>query len=304
MLYDTTLLQTFAAVCDAGSFTKAAHAINLTQSAVSLHIKRLEDQVGTRLIMRSVRGVVLTEQGEMLLSYARRILALHKEVEVRLNGHDDGLIRIGVIDFFDIGSLSTLLAKFSASHPTIRQQIELGIGPDLLTLLDQGNIDIAIVSNEIGEGDGIALWRERRVWVAPPAMRLDPEKPVPLALYPPFCRWRKVALERLDRAGRPWTLVAQSTGTAGIMAALDAGLAITIFAEHRIPKTFKSLGIEDDLPALPDVEFVLRRGRTQSEAADDLADMIVDFFQMSAALRPGKTSKKDYSGSARSGLEA
>ncbi len=304
MLYDTILLQTFAAVCDSGSFTKAAHSVGLTQSAVSLHIKRLEEQVGAQLVMRSARGIVLTEQGEVLLSYARRILALHKEAEDRLGGHDGGLVRIGVVDFFDINTLSSLLAQFAASHPTIRQHIELGIGPDLLTLLDQGDLDIAIVSNEIGEGGGIALWRERRVWVAPPAMRLDPEKPVPLALYPPFCRWRKVALERLDRAGRPWTLVAQSAGTAGIMAALDAGIAITIFAEHRLPKAFKSLGSEEDLPLLPDVEFVLRRGRTESAAADHLADMIVNFFQMSAALKPSDTHYKDRTDMPRPGFEA
>lgn len=291
MLYDTTLLQTFAAVCDSGGFTKAAHAVNLTQSAVSLHIKRLEEQVGAQLVMRSARGVMLTEQGEVLLSYARRILALHKEAEDRLSGQDEGLIRIGVIDFFDVGSLSSLLAEFSASYPSTRLQIEFGIGPPLLELLDQNDLDIAIVSNEIGDGGGIPLWRERRVWVAPQDMHLDPEKPVPLALYPPFCSWRKVALERLDRAGRPWTLVAQSTGTAGIMAALDAGLAISIFGDRRLPKTLKTLGSGDALPALPDVEFVLRRGRTQSQPADHLAEMIVNFFEMSAALKSNETNK-------------
>lgn len=286
MLYDTVLLRTFAAVCDAGSFTKAARAVNLTQSAVSLHVKRLEEQVGARLIMRNARGIELTEQGEVLLSYARRILALHKEAEHRLSRHDGGLIRIGAVDYFDINGLSSLLGQFSANYPPIRLQIELGIGPDLAALLDQGDLDIAILSNEIGEGDGIALCRERRVWAARQAMHVDPEKPAPLALYPPFCRWRKVALEQLDRAGRTWTLVAQSTGTAGILAALDAGLAITVFPEYRLPKTLKSLGSAEALPVLPDFEFVLRRARTRSAAADHLADMIVNFFQLSAALRP------------------
>jgi DNA-binding transcriptional LysR family regulator len=303
MLYDTILLQTFAAVCDSGGFTKAAHAVNLTQSAVSLHIKRLEEQVGAQLVMRNARGVMLTEQGEVLLSYARRILALHKEAENRLTGHDEGLVRIGVIDFFDIGSLSSLLAQFARDYPAIRLQIEFGIGPPLLELLDQSDLDIAIVSKEIGDGDGILLWRERRVWVAPQDMHLDPEKPVPLALYPPFCSWRKVALERLDRAGRPWTLVAQSTGTAGIMAALDAKLGITTFGELRVPKTLKVLGSEDGLPPLPDAEFVLRRGRTQSQPADHLAEMIVNFFEMSAALKPSETTNEVYSDS-RADLDA
>ena len=285
MLYDTVLLRTFVAICDSGSFTKAAREVNLTQSAVSLHIKRLEDQVGWRLIVRSARSVALTEQGEVLLSYARRILALHKEAEQRLGRDSAGLIRIGAPDYFDFPTLSSLLGQFSARYPAVRLQVEFGIGPDISAMLDQGELDLAIVSSELGEGDGVALCREPRVWAAARAMRLDPDEPAPLALYPPHCRWRQLALEQLDRAGRAWTLVAQSAGTAGILAALDAGLGITVFPEHGLPDTLKSLGSTEALPALPDFEFVLRRSRNRSAAADHLAGMITNYFQLSAALR-------------------
>ncbi len=224
MLYDTALLRTFVAVCDSGSFTKAAREVHLTQSAVSLHVKRLEDQVGSRLIVRNARGVRLTEQGEVLLSYARRILALYKEAEQRLSGDSAGLIRIGAPDYFDFHILSSLLAQFGARYPAVRQQVELGIGPDISAMLDHGELDIAIVASEIGESDGLPLCRERRIWAAARAMQLDPQTPAPLALYPPHCKWRQLALEQLDRAGRAWTVVLQSAGTAGILAALDAGL--------------------------------------------------------------------------------
>jgi molybdate transport repressor ModE-like protein len=287
MLYDTVLLRTFVAICDSGSFTKAAREVNLTQSAVSLHVKRLEDQVGSRLIVRNARGVRLTEQGEVLLSYARRILALYKEAEHRLSRDSGGLIRIGAPEYFDLHTLSSLLGQFSARYPAVRLQIELGIGPDISALLDEGELDLAIVSNEIREGDGVSLCRERRVWAAGRAMQLDPEEPAPLALYPPFCRWRQLALEELDRAGRAWTLVIQSAGTAGILAALEAGLAITVFPEFNLPSSLKPLGPAEALPALPDFEFVLRRSRNSSLAADHLAEMIINFFQLSTALRPG-----------------
>jgi molybdate transport repressor ModE-like protein len=287
MLYDTVLLRTFVAICDSGSFTNAAREVNLTQSAVSLHVKRLEDQVGSRLIVRNARGLRLTEHGEVLLSYARRILALYKEVEHRLGRDDGALIRIGAPEYFDLHTLSSLLGQFSARYPTVRLQIELGIGPDISALLDEGELDIAIVSNEIREGDGVPLCRERRVWAAGRAMQLDPEEPAPLALYPPHCRWRQLALEELDRVGRPWTVVIQSVGTAGILAALEAGLAITIFPEYNLPNSLKSLGPAEAIPALPDFEFVLRRSRNSSLAADHLADMIINFFQLSTALRPG-----------------
>lgn len=287
MLYDTALLRTFVAICDSGSFTKAAREVNLTQSAVSLHIKRLEDQVGSRLIVRNARGIRLTEQAEVLLSYARRILALYKEAEQRLSRDSGGLIRIGAPEYFDLHTLSSLLRQFSAHYPGVRLQIELGIGPDIAALVDEGELELAIVSNEIREGDGIPLCRERRVWAAGRAMQLAPETPAPLALYPPFCRWRQLALEELDRAGRTWTLAIQSAGTAGILAALEAGLAISVFPEFNLPSSLKSLGPAEGLPALPDFEFVLRRSRTSSPGADHLAEMIINFFQLSTALRPG-----------------
>jgi DNA-binding transcriptional LysR family regulator len=287
MLYDTALLRTFVAVCDSGSFTKAAREVHLTQSAVSLHVKRLEDQVGSRLFLRNAHGVGLTEHGEVLLSYARRILALYKEAEHRLGRDGDGVIRIGAPDYFDLHTLASLLGQFSARYPAVRLQIELGIGPDIAAMLDAGELDLAIVPSEIGEGDGVSLGRERRVWAAGRTMQLDPDQPAPLALLPPYCRWRQLALEQLDRAGRSWTLVLQSAGTAGIIAAVDAGLAITIFPEYGLPTMLTSLGSASALPVLPEFEFVLRRSRNGSRSADHLADMITSYFQLSTALRPG-----------------
>ena len=143
-----------------------------------------------------------------------------------------------------------------------------------------------IVSHEIGEGDGTPLCRERRAWAAGRGMKLKPDEPAPLALYPPFCRWRQLTLEELDRAERTWELAIQSAGTAGILAALDAGLAITILPAFNLPPTLKVLGKAEALPPLPDFEFVLRRSRNSSAAADHLAEMIVNFFQLSSALMP------------------
>jgi DNA-binding transcriptional LysR family regulator len=286
MLYDTVLLRTFVAVCDCGSFTKAARQVNFTQSAVSLHIKRLEEQTASRLISRNSGGIGLTEQGEILLSYARRILALNEEAARRLSRDGSGQIRIGAPDYFDFPTLSSLLAEFSALYPAIRLQVELGIGPDISAMLDNDELDLAIVSHELGEGDGVPLCRERRVWAGARNMRLTPQDPAPLALYPPHCRWRQLALDELDRAGRSWTMVIQSAGTAGIIAALDAGLGITIFPENGLPKTLKPLGNAEALPALPDFQFVLRRSRKSTAAADHLAGMITSHFQLSSALKP------------------
>lgn len=288
MLYDTALLRTLVAICDCGSFTKAAGQVNLTQSAVSLHIKRLEDQVGAPLVVRNARSIRLTEQGEILQSYARRILALHLEAEQHLGRGSEGSVRVGAPEYFDLHTLSSLLRQFSSHYPSIGIQIELGVGPDISALVDSGELDLAIVSHEIGEGDGVALARERRVWAAGRSLELSPDQPAPLALYPPYCRWRQLTLEELDRAGRSWQLVIQSAGTAGILASLDAGLAITILPEFNLPPRLKTLGRVEALPPLPDFEFVLRRSRSHCPAADHLAEMIVNFFQLSSALMPGE----------------
>ena len=114
MLYDATLLRTFVAVCDCGSFTRAANQVHLTQSAVSLHIKRLEEQLGTRLIVRLARGLRLTEQGEVLLSFARRILELYAEADTVLRGEPGD--PVAVLEYFDLHTLSSLLSQFSSHH--------------------------------------------------------------------------------------------------------------------------------------------------------------------------------------------
>jgi DNA-binding transcriptional LysR family regulator len=110
MLYDTGLLRTFVAICDHGSFTHASREVNLTQSAVSLHNKRLE-------ALRKARGIRLTVQGEVLLSYARRILALHMEAEHRLGQSASGAIRIGAPEYFDLRTLSSLLGNSPPAIP-------------------------------------------------------------------------------------------------------------------------------------------------------------------------------------------
>jgi len=285
-LFDTTLLRTFVAICDTGSFTNAAREVNLSQSAVSLHVKRLEDQVGEHLVVRNTRNLRLTEKGNVLLCYARRILALYRDAEQTLNSDRSGQLSIGAPEFFDMQMLSTLLTQLSGRYPAVRMQIELGIGPDISALLNDGELDLAIVGIELHERQGITLSRERRVWAGAKSLQLDPNKPAPLALYPPFCPWRKVALSELDRAGRASTVVVQSTGTSGILAAVEAGLAITIFPEFKLPPTLKALGAAERLPPLPDFEFVLQRSRTNSPAADHLSEMIVNFYQLSIALKP------------------
>lgn len=293
MLYDIVQLRSFVAICDHQSFTKAARAVNLTQSAVSLHVKRLEDRIGCRLFERNARQVQLTADGEILLSYARRILSLSAEAESQLNRRQaTGLVRLGAPEYFDPQTLSSLVGQFLQRYPKVRIAIELGIGPDIAALFDKGELDLAIVNREIGDGDGTVLRRDGRVWAAASQMRLDRSMPIPLAVFPPHCGWRRLALEELDKAGRPWTLNVQSAGLAGIVASVEAGLAIGVFPAGALPKGIVALPETEGLPKLSDFEYVLRRKSKLTPAANRLAEVIVDFFQFSAALR-GRQSARD-----------
>src|SRR5579863_5641138 len=228
MLLDPVLLRSFVAVCVMRSFSKAAGSVNLTRSAVSLHIKRLEEQIGVRLLDRQATGVALTEDGEILLSYARRILDLNKEAEDRLRREQPrGLVRLGAPEYFHPQILASLLNQFTSRYPAVELQIEMGIGPDIAAAFDAGRLDLAIVNQELDEGDGIVLQREQRVWAAARTMKLDASAPLPLALFPQHCSWRRLALSLLDSDARRWALVLQSAGVAGILAAVEAGLAIS-----------------------------------------------------------------------------
>jgi DNA-binding transcriptional LysR family regulator len=206
-----------------------------------------------------------------------------------LNCEKGGLVRIGAPECFDMRMLSSLLAQFADRYPAVCMQIELGLVPHIVAMLDKGELDLAIVCNELGDGgdeQDILLSRERRVWGGARSMRLDLSRPVPLALYPPSCPWRQLALNELDRAGRACTIMTQGTDTSAILAVVEAGLAITIFPEFALPPTLKALGPAEGLPPLPDFELMLRRSQTTSPVADHLSDMIVNFYQLSDAMKP------------------
>jgi DNA-binding transcriptional LysR family regulator len=298
MFLDIVLLRTFVAVVESKGFTRAAGLVNLTQSAVSLHIKRLEEQIGRRLFDRTAPKLALTSDGEILLSYAQRILALEEEVKTRL-GHPqpEGLIRFGAPEYFDPGTLASLLAQFNSRYPAINLEIQMGIGTEIAALYGRGLLDVAIINREIDEADGAerngdgrgedttVLYREGRVWAALRGMKLDSDQPVPLALFPAPCSWRQLAQERLQSAGRRWTVALQSTGLSGIVTAVEAGLAISIFARSGLSPRLRALGPAQGFPALPDFEYVIRRNAKPSLAADRLRDVVIDYFQLAAALR-------------------
>lgn len=273
---DTELLRAFVAVVEHGGFTRAARRLDRTQSAVSAQIRRLEDAAGSRLFDRGVRGVRLTREGEALLGYARRILDLNDEAMETLARRDvEGTVRLGAMDDYATAVLAPLLGGFALGRPGVDVEVHTGLTVHLLERLGR-DLDLVLGMQPAGQGGGEALRRDRAVWAGSPRHDAHARDPIPLALYPPGCLFRRWAMDALDRAGRRWRLAYMSPSLAAVAAAAAAGLAVTVIKAGTCPATLRVLEPADGLPPLPDVDIVLYRApgrppRAVARLADHLA---------------------------------
>jgi DNA-binding transcriptional LysR family regulator len=269
---DPELLRAFVAVVDGGGFTRAAARLHRTQSTVSQQLKRLEERLGTPLLQRNTRSVALTERGELLLGYARRLLALNDEAlaalaETRLHGD----VRLGSAQEVADGGLADLLAHFSRLHPGVRLEVRVDANLRLREAVERGELDLAVLFQEPGQGNGGSevMERMRRVWVASPQLRIADGEPLPLVLPVGPCIFRNAVLGALDAAGRPWRIVLSTPSLAGIRAAVRAGLGVGVRTERWLEADLRIL--DRGLPPLPDVELALiSAGDTGKEVVDRL----------------------------------
>ncbi len=263
------LLRTFVAVVDGGGFTRAAERMHRTQSTVSQQLRRLEERLATRLLARNTRHVTLTERGELLLGYARRLLALNDEAlaaldETRLEGR----VRLGSAQEVADGGLAEILAHFTRLHPGVTLEVRVDANLRLLDLIHRGELDLAVSFLDPGQtlpGDVRCevIDRLRRVWVASPDLRLDDTQPLPLVVPNGPCVFRNAMLHALDAIDRRWRIALSTPSLSGMRAALRAGLGIGARAERWLEPDLRIL--EHALPPLPDVELVLLSTREIDE---------------------------------------
>ncbi|AWN42307.1 LysR substrate-binding domain-containing protein [Methylobacterium durans] len=276
--FDLDLLRTLVAIVDNGSFTRAARRMGLTQSTVSLQIKRLEDGLGQRLFDRDGRDVRLTPEGEILLNYARQILRLGSEARSRIMEPDvTGVVRLGTPEDFATTHLAEILARFARSHPQVALEVNCDYTVNLIDDFSKGHYDLILFKREPqGPGGGIQVWREVLDWAASPRLLLTEHDKVPLVLAPAPDVYRKRALSALDVAQRLWRIVYTSPSLAGLQAAVQAGLGVTVLPTEMVPAGLISVSTRLHLPKLPDTEIVLYRAPgSLSPAAELLALTIV-----------------------------
>lgn len=275
------LLRAFVAVVDGGGFTRAAERLHRTQSTVSQQVKRLEERLATPLLARNTRSVALTERGELLLGYARRLLAFNDEAlsalaETRLQGR----VRLGSAQEVADGGLADMLAHFSRLHPGVALEVRVDANLKLRDEVERGDLDLAVVFQEPGEipkgGIGCELVdRLRRVWVASPGLTVASDAPLPLALSNGPCIFRNSVLGALDAAGHPWRIALSTPSLAGMRAAVRAGLGVGVRTERWLEPDLHIL--DGELPPLPDVELVLlSTSGTEAEVVDRLRAALRD----------------------------
>ncbi len=254
---DTELLRSFATIVDFGGFTRAAHILGRTQSAVSMQIRRLEEITGCTLFDRQGNRFSLTVEGETLLGYARRMLALHDETLEALQGSGaGGTARLAVMDDYASVILPPILARFAEEHPHIHLEITTGFSHHLMKELGS-SYDLVLATQKEGTGRGQVLRRERTCF-AFSANHPLPDGPVlPLALLPPGNLYRQWGLEALAAAGRQWRVIFSTTSIGAVEAMAAEGLAITIVKEGTARPGLRLLGEADGLPALPESEIAL-----------------------------------------------
>jgi DNA-binding transcriptional LysR family regulator len=269
---DPDLLKAFVAVADHRSFTRAATALNRTQSAISMQIKRLEERLGTVLFHRTKVQVDLSLAGEGFLGYARRILLLNDEAVSHLQQHKvQGRVRLGVMDDYGTLIVPPVLAGFVVSYPCIRIEMETGLTAHMQERLGE-DFDLVIAMHPEGQGGGEFLRREQAVWAGAASKSVDAQDPLPVALYPQGCLFRKWATEALDAAKRPWRLAFVSHSLAAVASIASQGLAVTVVKAGTFPPRLRALSQHDGMPPLPAADIRLHRASQLSRAASLLAD--------------------------------
>ena len=273
---DVDAVRAFALVAELKSFTRAAQAVGMTQSAVSLQLKRLETRLDRRLIERTPRSVELTAEGAAFLDHARDLLAAHDRavagaltVERRLT--------IGISDHATGPELPSLLVRVAAFDPQLNLDVRIGLSSEILDMFESGKLDAAIVRREPHRRGGEVLLEDTFGWFAAPAFRAKPDEKLRLAMLAAPCGIRALAIRTLEKAKLPWIEAFTGGGVTAVVAAAAAGLAIAPLARRIAPAGLVDVGEALSLPSLGKSAVVLHSRVSDGRALGALRTLAAAF---------------------------
>jgi DNA-binding transcriptional LysR family regulator len=247
---DLTALRSLVAIADVGGVTRAAAALNLTQSAVSMQIKRLEDVLQVQLLDRSARRVTMTASGEQLLDYARQMLALNDAALSQLTHAEfDGSITLGVPHDIVFPVIPAVLRRFAQAYPRMRVQLVSSFTAVLLDQFARGDCDLILTTEGAVATTGVTLAALPLVWVGAPHGQAWKQRPLPLA-YEHRCGFRKAVQATLDAHGISWAMAVESENTRAVEACVSADLAVHTVLAGMEPAGLERIAHKGALPTL------------------------------------------------------
>lgn len=269
--FDLDVLRSFVAGMELGSFAKAAERLGRSTSAVSAQLKKLEEQAATPIFRKSGRGLALTEAGETMLGYARRLIELNDEAASAIRDVElEGWVRLGLQEDFGETVLPDVLGRFARAHPKVRIEARIASSRELAERIVSGRLDIALAWHNgavLPYSTHIADVQMRWIGAASPiATGWRDDELLPLVALEAPCLLRTVATETLDRAGLSWRMAFASPSLGGIWAAVAAGLGLTIRTDIGLPASVRALAAGAlGLPALPKLALHLHRKDAELE---------------------------------------
>ena len=272
---DVDAVRAFALVAELKSFTRAAQAVGMTQSAVSLQLKRLETRLAARLIERTPRSVELTPQGAAFLERARDLLAAHDRA-VSGSQPVERRLTLGISDHAAGPELPTLLARVAAFDPHLNLDVRIGLSSEIIDTFERGKLDAVIVRREPHRRGGEILLEDTFGWFAAPTFRNGGDK-LRLAMLAAPCGIRALAIRALDKAKRPWVEAFTGGGVTAVVAAAAAGLAVAPLARRIVPAGLVDVGEALSLPPLGKSAVVLHSRVSDGRALGALRTLAAAF---------------------------
>ncbi len=257
---DIDQLQTFVAIVDTGSFTKAADRVFKTQSAVSMQMRRLEERIGKQLFAKDGRGNRLTAEGDKLLNFARRMMRLNNEAIAAFDDNRlEGTLRIGTPDDYADRYMPGIIDRFARTHPNVELYIICEPSVDLAEKLAKGELDIALVTHNPRARQSDVVRTEPLCWVGSANHPLPDNAPVRLAVGRRDCQWRQIACVALDSVGRDYQILFTSWSSTVVASAVLAGMAVSVLPESALRPGMKVLTQADGFPPLAPVQIGIMR---------------------------------------------
>jgi DNA-binding transcriptional LysR family regulator len=280
---DLTAVRSFVTVAEAGGVTRAAQQLHLTQSAVSMQLKRLEEFLGQPLLDRTGRGVALTTQGEQLLGYGRRMLALNDEAMARMTSEAfEGELHLGVPADIVYPQIPYVLQRFDREYPRVRVNLNSSYTRLLKEKLEEGELDLILTTEDDTGPGGKMLSTQRLVWVGAPGGTAYRARPLRLA-FERACLFKHWAYRALDEAGIPWEMAVDTGSTRTVEATVSADLAVHAMLDCAVSPHLERIA-PGGLPDLPSTRInIYRAPGAKGALIDALEDLVRDAYGPMAA---------------------